>query len=1245
MNSKKTFLIINQTAGSPYHGMVYRNYYIAREWVKQGHRAIIISGSYFHNFGQLPHTTGLFTKEMIDGIEYWWVKLPQYSHSRSFGRLFTLFIFPFLLLFFPFWKLLKPETVIVSGPPHLSIFNAWIWARIWGATLVYEVRDIWPLTIVKLGNVSPWNPMIIFLSFFERLAYMASDRVVSVLSRAYNHFEVKGMLPSKFAFIPNGIDLSDYSIKENEVGNRIAEISNKKFTLIYAGSFGIANHLDQLLEVADSLKNHNDIAFVLIGDGPHKKNLIEKAKDNPNVYFFPLVQKDQIPYILYQAHVGFIGFTKTDLYQFGVSPNKIFDYMAAKLPILMVLDSEDDIIERAQAGKNVRSGKTEDITNALLSLKELKPDQLKELGHNGRKYLEEHHVYESLAEKYVKVAEEGRRPKEESARWIASPFWIGFWLVMIMGSIAYFILPALFPHLFENGITTFLLDPHFYHSLAIEASSLPWSEFTFRPKGQFPAGILGLIYKITGISKPYMLLPILALMAGFTIRIITSCLDVLGVRGRWWPLLIGIILNVRPTSISWMIYPHKDAFIVPGVLLLAWTLMAVTLRRIRLKHFVSLLLGSFLVFSSKPYFAEIFFLGTLLAIPFAWRQPASKLGRYGRIAFFAMGLMLFASISIWEKGYSAAGESRPTKKGIVKENLPRHVDTRNNWESIPGGKFVNKPLMALAYTRERFLFERADANTNYYPDIHLKGGWETIQYFPKALKLSFLEPLPFKSNEGSGAKRLLFASVQIEMLLVYAALLFLIFSGRGTWSPAVLVCIVLALPFLISFGVAVPNVGTINRYRFPFLILIKLAGLAALWNASRLKWPGRLLMWIDPPKLNRAKKKVLFLVPDDITFVIQRLAMAQGVQKAGYDVHVACPDLGHAQKIRDLGFTFHNVELNRGGLNPIADFFSFIKLIFFLAKERPDILQCVSIKPVIYGATAGTIVGLKRIVCLVNGLGFAFKGEGAKGKLFLFIAKALYRNALALPGVRVIFQNPDDQKFFIENKLVDADKTLLIRGSGVDMEKFKPAPQPNNPKPAVLYVGRLLWSKGIEDLIEAIRMLREDKIDFTFKVVGAPDEKNPEAIPLEYLQELHDKGFVEWVGRQNDMPGFYIEADIVVLPQRNREGLPLTLAEAASTGRALITTDVPGCREVVRNNVNGFLVGPNRPQELALALKELILNPTLRKQFGEAGSEIVKNEFSTIIVQKQLTGVYKSLLENDLVPKTINSLDFSYLNR
>jgi glycosyltransferase involved in cell wall biosynthesis len=592
--------------------------------------------------------------------------------------------------------------------------------------------------------------------------------------------------------------------------------------------------------------------------------------------------------------------------------------------------------------------------------------------------------------------------------------------------------------------------------------------------------------------------------------------------------------------------------------------------------------------------------------------------------------VFFFTVAVWKKGYTEAGEGLPVSAplAVSTEILPRHLDTRQNWQNLPGGKYINKPLMSLAYTRERFLFERSHGNTNYLPEVHLDNGLKTIQFFPKALQLSLLEPLPFRTIDGGGARKLLFMSVQLEMLLVYASLFFLLFSGRKSWKPAVFVCIALALPFLLSLGVAVPNVGTINRYRFPFLILIKLAGLAALWNASRLKWPGRLLMWVNPPKIERAKKKVIFLVPDDITFLIQRLVMAQGAQKAGYDVHVASEDTGVSDKVTALGFTFHRLDLNRGGLNPFADFRAFIKLVFFLAKERPDILQCVSIKPVLYGATAGTIVGLNRIVCLVNGLGYAFEAKGFKGKIVFNIAKTLYRNALALPGVRVVFQNPDDQEYFVENKLVDAHKTILIRGSGVNMEKFKPTPQPQNPRPIVLFVGRLLWSKGIQDLIDAAKILKAEKIDFSLKIVGQPDDRNPEAVPNKMLEDLHEQGIIEWLGRQTDMPKFYRESDIVVLPTTYREGLPLTLLEAASTGRALVATDVPGCREVVSDQVNGFLVPPKNVLELTNALRKLLLDPELRRKFGEAGSVIVRDEFSSQIVQTRLSNVYETLLND-----------------
>jgi glycosyltransferase involved in cell wall biosynthesis len=203
---------------------------------------------------------------------------------------------------------------------------------------------------------------------------------------------------------------------------------------------------------------------------------------------------------------------------------------------------------------------------------------------------------------------------------------------------------------------------------------------------------------------------------------------------------------------------------------------------------------------------------------------------------------------------------------------------------------------------------------------------------------------------------------------------------------------------------------------------------------------------------------------------------------------------------------------------------------------------------------------------------------------------------------------------------------VLIRGSGVDMQKFIKTPLPRTEVPTILYVGRLLWSKGIRELVKAAEILRERKVPFNLVIVGEPDELNPESANPAVIKEWEDKGLLKWMGRQADMPKFYQEASIVCLPSYG-EGLPLTMLEAAATGRALVATDVPGCREVVREGVNGFLVPVQDADTLAFALERLLRNKDLREKFGEASHRMVKEEFSSQIVEEKLLTVYSSLLK------------------
>lgn len=1234
---QKTFWIINQTAGSAHHGMVFRNYYIAKEWVSQGHRAVIISSSYFHNFSHLPQTKGLFTREMIDGIEYWWVKMPHYSQSRSLGRLFSIFLFPLALLLFPIWRLPKPDTIILSGPPHVPILNVWVWSRIYCATLVYEVRDIWPMTIEKLGGVSRWHPVIVFLAFLERLAYMLSDRVVSVLALAWRHFESRGMSPAKFAYIPNGVERSQGELLESETSRIVAQIAKEKFTVIYTGSLGIANNLDQLIDAANVLQTNNGIHFVLVGAGPHKAKLVEKTKHLTNVTILPSVPKKEIPGILAEAHLCYIGLQKSPLFLHGISPNKLFDYMAAAKPVLMAIDTEDDIVTRAGCGESVASCDPKDIAQKIVWLKELGQCRLVEMGEKGREYLDKHHTYDALAAKYVRIAEEGKKPIEQSSRWAMSPFLLGFSFVMLAGLFFHLVLPLFYPDLFKDGMTSFLTDIHLFHKLAVEATQLNWSEWWLH-KTFLPSKVMSFIYKLTGISRPVMFLPMLAALAGLTLRLQAAILDILGVRGRWWPVLIAFFFTVTPTSFSWMIYPHKDAFIVPGFLLVVWSLLACSIRRPRFRHVPALLVGFWLMFFDKAYFAQILAVGVIASLGLVWLRSHEPIQKWGRVSFFLFTLILLFWVSSFADNYGAGVEDTPQNQNAAQvieanmiQDVPRHHKAMEQWNGFGGPKILDVPFKRIIFTRERFLSERPYGDTNFMPEQHISSSWQALAFMPRALQLALLEPGPWRSQWDEGkARGLVFLALQVEMILFYFLLIFLMISGSRLLKTEVLICLFLAIPFLLALGYAMPNIGTINRYRFPFLLLIKLAGFAALWAADRHSLPGRLLMWVDPPKKLREKKRVLFLVPDDATFIVQRLVMARSVQEAGYDVHVACPDLGHAQRIRELGFTHHNIDLNRGGLNPFADLTAFIRLIFFLARIRPDILQNVSIKPVVYGSTAAAIVGVRRVVNLVNGMGYAFDKVGLKGTVVYYIAVALYRNALAMPGIRVIFQNPTDRQYFIDHKLVDENKTILIRGSGVDMNKFTPSPLPSPDIPTVLFVGRLLWSKGLKELIEAAQLVRKKGTQFNLMIVGEPDDRNPGAVPLKVLEQWHADSWVNWVGRQSDMPAFYRQADVVCLPSNYREGLPLTLLEAASMGRPLVTTDMPGCREAVIDGMNGFLVPPQNAPALAEALYKLLSDRDLREKMGRASSKLVEENFSSLHVKRQLLAVYDTLfLEAD----------------
>jgi len=284
----------------------------------------------------------------------------------------------------------------------------------------------------------------------------------------------------------------------------------------------------------------------------------------------------------------------------------------------------------------------------------------------------------------------------------------------------------------------------------------------------------------------------------------------------------------------------------------------------------------------------------------------------------------------------------------------------------------------------------------------------------------------------------------------------------------------------------------------------------------------------------------------------------------------------------------------------------------------------VAVKPILYGSIAAHITGCSCIVNALAGLGYLFIAKGLKASAVRWMIVHAYRMAFSGKNVYGIFQNPQDYELFVNAGILKRDKAILIRGAGVDTSKFISNPEPQG-IPTVVLASRMLWDKGVGEFVAAAHQLKKEGLQFRAVLVGNPDPENPASIPEKKLKSWHALDIIEWWGLRNDMPDVFAQSNIIVLPSY-REGLPKVLLEAASCGRAIVATDVPGCREIVRHNVNGLLVPPNNVKELADAIKILIEEPLLRASMGARGREIVVTEFSEEIVTWQTIELYKKMV-------------------
>jgi len=368
----------------------------------------------------------------------------------------------------------------------------------------------------------------------------------------------------------------------------------------------------------------------------------------------------------------------------------------------------------------------------------------------------------------------------------------------------------------------------------------------------------------------------------------------------------------------------------------------------------------------------------------------------------------------------------------------------------------------------------------------------------------------------------------------------------------------------------------------------------------------------------------MLLVNRDWAFLSHRLAIALEAKAQGYEVHLAVGITDKLDELLSYGFIVHPLTIERDDVGLFKELKTFLQILAVFKKVRPDLVHLVTIKPVLYGGIAARMAGLPAVVAAVPGLGISFISSGLRAYLRYQAIANLYRIAFNKKNMKVIFQNPDDAECLKTMTRLEPNKIALIRGSGVNLEHYIHTPLPEG-IPVVVMAARLLANKGVREFVEAARLLKQRGVVARFCLVGAPDAAVSTSILDSELEAWEKEKVVEVIGYRSDIASVFSEAHSVVLPSY-REGLPKVLIEAAACGRAVITTDVPGCRDAIEPGVSGLLVPPREVEALADAMRLLIEDRSKCEAMGAAGRLLAEREFDIKRVVASHLDIYKELL-------------------
>ena len=403
--SEKKIWIISQYSSTPETGIGGRHYYLARELARQGHEVHLVAASYTHLLRSCPDVDDKYHVTEVDGFKVVWVKTPVYSNANSFRRILNWFLFSRRLGGLPKVIAGCPDTIIYSSPSLVPYLGACRLAKKLGSKLIWDVRDLWPLTFIELGGYSKWHPFVFLSNCIESFACKASDHITSNLPYAIDHLSTKGASREKFNWIPNGYCAEEQLNAEPLPDKTLREIPQDKFIVGYCGTLGTANAINVMLDVAQSTCKDESIAYLLVGEGSLRSHIQEAIKKNhlPNIVLLESIPKRQVPSMLSIFDVCYVGMKKSSLYRYGTSLNKLPEYLMSGNPIVFSADSPFKPVDDANAGITVGAEDVDGIVSAIYKLQSMSDIERRQLGENGARHVEKNYEFSKLASKLSSI--------------------------------------------------------------------------------------------------------------------------------------------------------------------------------------------------------------------------------------------------------------------------------------------------------------------------------------------------------------------------------------------------------------------------------------------------------------------------------------------------------------------------------------------------------------------------------------------------------------------------------------------------------------------------------------------------------------------------------------------------------------------------------------------------------------------------------------------------------------------------